>query len=75
MLNYRQKNILTQSLTTDQIILYNDYYSVNDVTSLTFYDKFFKFSNNVDYNLVPLIYNDLYNIQNASHTVVFHLNL
>lgn len=75
MLNYRQKNILTQSLTTDQIILYNDYYSVNDVTSLTFYDKFFKFSNNVDYNLIPLIYNDLYNIQNATHTVVFHLNL
>ena len=75
ILNYRQKNILTQSLTQEQIILYNDYYSVNDVTSLTFYDKFFNFSSNVDYNLIPLVYNDLYNIQNASHTVVFHLNL
>jgi len=74
MLGNRQNNILTQSLDTTQINQYNQYYSVNDVTSLTFYDKFFKFSNTVDYNLMPLIYHDLYNIQNASHTVAFYLN-
>ena len=74
MLGNRQNNILTQSLTQSQIIQYNQYYTVNDVTSLTFYDKFFKFSNTVDYNLIPLVYHDLYNIQNASHTVVFYLN-
>ena len=38
------------------------------------FEKFFKFSNTVDYNLMPLIYHDLYNIQNASHTVAFYLN-
>ena len=74
ILNYRQKNVSTQSVTIDQKKLLDDYYSINDVTSLTFYDKFFKFSNNVDYHLIPLIYHDLYNIQNASKTIVFYLN-
>ena len=36
MLGNRQNNILTQSLTQAQIIQYNQYYTVNDVTSLTF---------------------------------------
>jgi len=74
ILNYRQKNIQNQNTTFEENQLLTDYNSVNDVTSLTFYDKFFKFSNNVDYHLIPQIYHDLYNIQNASHTVVFYLN-
>lgn len=74
ILNYRQKNVSTTNQTATEIQLYNDYYSINDVTSLTFYDKFFKFNTSIDYNLIPLIYHDLYNIQNASHTVVFYLN-
>jgi hypothetical protein len=74
ILNYRQKNVSTQSVTIEQKKLLDDYYSINDVTSLTFYDKFFKFSNSVDYHLIPLIYHDLYNIQNASKTIVFYLN-
>ena len=73
-MNYRQKNVSTTLQTAQQIKLYNDYYSINDVTSVTFYDKFFKFNSNIDYNLVPLIYHDIYTIQNASHTVVFYLN-
>ena len=75
ILNYRQKTIPTsENSTPAQNQLLVDYNSVNDVTSLTFYDKFFKFSENVDYHLIPQIYHDLYNIQNASHTVVFYLN-
>ena len=74
ILNYRQKNVSTTAQSINEAKLYDDYYSINDVTSLTFYDKFFKFNSNIDYNLIPLIYHDLYNIQNASHTVVFYLN-
>ena len=74
ILNYRQKNVSTTAQSIDETKLYDDYYSINDVTSLTFYDKFFKFNSNIDYNLIPLVYHDLYNIQNASHTVVFYLN-
>jgi hypothetical protein len=74
ILNYRQKNVSTTAQTQEQIQLYNDYYSINDVTSLTFYDKFYKFNSATDYNLLPLVYHDIYNIQNASNTVVFYLN-
>jgi len=74
ILDYRQKNIITENITIDQKKLLDDYYSINDVTSLTFYDKFFKFDESVDYHLIPLIYHDLYNIQNASKTIVFYLN-
>jgi hypothetical protein len=74
MLGNRQKNTSGTVLPANIIAKYNQYYTINDVTSITFYDKYFKFSNSVDYNLMPLIYHDLYNIQNASHTVVFYLN-
>jgi hypothetical protein len=72
--HYRQKNIITENITIDQKKLLDDYYSINDVTSLTFYDKFFKFDESVDYHLIPLIYHDLYKIKNASKTIVFYLN-
>ena len=74
ILGNRQKNVSTVAQSESQIELYNNYYSINDVTSLTFYDKFYKFDSNIDYNLLPLVYHDIYNIQNASHTVVFYLN-
>ena len=74
VLNYRQTNVQNPDAIQISDELLTDYNSINDVTSLTFYDKFFKFSNNVDYHLIPQIYHDLYNIQNASHTVVFYLN-
>jgi len=74
ILNYRQKTVSTETISIDEKKLQNDYNSINDVTSVTFYDKFFRFSNNVDYHLIPIIYHELYNIQNASKTVVFYLN-
>ena len=67
ILDYRQKNVSTTSQTPTQLQLYNDYYSVNDVTSLTFYDKYYKFDSSVDYNLIPLIYHDVYNIKKKVH--------
>jgi hypothetical protein len=74
ILNYRQKNVTLTSVSVEEKKLMDDYYSINDVTSVTFYDKFFRFSNDVDYNLIPIVYHELYSIQNASKTIVFYLN-
>jgi hypothetical protein len=74
ILSYRQVNVSLTSTSEDQKKLMDDYYSINDVTSVTFYDKFFRFSNTVDYNLIPIVYHELYSIQNASKTIVFYLN-